>query len=482
MTSTSSSGTSDTDAPILLDWGAGPALDAFETLMWRLDAFPNLRSPVVGLELLDTAPDRERVRAAHVAGLGVIQRLRQRLVEVPLATPEWVEDRPIELDQHLSFVTLPSPGTMRQLLDVAQQFAMEPFDAWRPPWAARVVDGLEGGRAAYLLKLHHAMSDGIGIVQLLSALHSRQREPRAPRGTPTPIPATAHHTDLTGLARLSRRLRRAVKEAPRLVGGAVQSARHVLHPDAHDGADLRSRALAYLASLRRVLAPEMAAPSPLLARRSHDWHFEVLDFPLAPFKAAAKACQATLNDAFIAGLLGGLARYHRHFGIDVDAIPLGLPISMRKAGDSAGGNRFAPGQLVGRLGQATPLERMRHIGEQVQRLRQEPALAAPLAVMPVLARLPAPLVAKAMGPKMAANDLQASNVPGIRETVYFAGAQVTHLFPFAPLPGVPAMITLISHGPTCCVGLNLDSGAIEHPEVLMRGMRESFDEILALGA
>lgn len=464
----------------LLAWGEAPALDAFETMMWRLDRYPNLRSAVVAVEILDREPNAVRVRAAHAWGAQAIPRLRQKLVEVPLGTPEWVDDPDFDVNRHLAVVAAGAPGGLRRVLDIAQAFALEPFADDRPPWAARVVTGLEHDRAAYILKLHHAMSDGIGIVQLLSFLHSRQREanpgrwremdPQAPLTKATPPPAVL----------LARQWRRQIAHAPQGLGALIGRARGALM-GAGASDSLTSQAMAYLASLRRVMAPDMAEPSPLLAARNHQWRFEALSFPFAAFRAAAKACDATLNDAFIAGLLGGFARYHQHFGVDVDEMPIGLPISVRKEGDAAGGNRFAPGQLVGLLGQATPQERMRHIGEQVARLKQEPALAAPLAVMPLLTRLPSGMVAKAMGPKMAANDLQASNVPGIREPVYLAGAQVVEFYPYAPLPGVPAMVTLLTHGDQCCVGLNLDSAAITDPDAFMRCQHESFDEILELG-
>ena len=86
-----------------------------------------------------------------------------------------------------------------------------------------------------------------------------------------------------------------------------------------------------------------------------------------------------------------------------------------------------------------------------------------------------------MGPKMAANDIQMSNVPGIAEDVYMAGAKITHVYPLPPLPGCPAMVAMVSHGEHCCLGINLDRAAVTEPEVMMRCLRESFDEILALG-
>ncbi|WP_293389335.1 wax ester/triacylglycerol synthase domain-containing protein [Nevskia sp.] len=461
-----------------LDWGVAPALDAFEALMWRMDVYPHLRSAVVGIELLDRVPDRERVIAAHRWGAQAVPRLRDRLVDVPLATPEWVEDTGFDLASHLEFVRLPAPGSERQLLDHAAAFAMAPFDRKRPPWQAQVIEGLEGGRAAYILKLHHALSDGIGIVQLMSFMHSRSPEPGSRRASAATV-AAAPGGEPSPVDIWRRRLRRELDAAPGRARALLSKASRAL-ASSDDGETRLSRAARYLASARRALAPYMAPPSPLLKDRSHQWRFEVLDLPLTPFKAAAKACKATLNDAFVAGLLGGFARYHTEMGVEVDEIPIGMPINVRSEHAAGGGNHFAPGQLAGRLAGATPIERMRHIGEQVARLREEPALAAPLALMPLLVRLPQGLVAQAMGPKMAANDLQISNVPGIRDAVYLAGARVTRLYPFAPLPGVAGMIALVSHGEHCCIGLNLDARAIAEPDRLMRALRVSFDEVLAL--
>lgn len=465
--------------PIRLDWGTAPALDAFEALMWRMDVYPNLRSSVVGVEILDRAPDRARVVAAHRWGAAAVPRLRDRLVDVPLATPEWVEDAAFDLDTHLDFVRLDAPGNERQLFDHIAAFAMAPFDRERPPWQAQVIEGLEGGRAAYVLKLHHALSDGIGIVQLMSFMHSRSREPSHRRETEIPPQRLADEPSRSTIWR--RRLLRELHTAPARAQALLGTAARALRSDESDEPAL-SRAARWVASARRALVPYMAPPSPLLKDRSHHWHFEGMTVPLAELKAAAKACGASLNDAFVAGLLGGFARYHKAMGVEVDEIPIGMPINIRSAGSAAGGNHFAPGQLAGKLAGASPIERMRHIGEQVARLRDEPALAAPLALMPLLARLPAGIVAKAMAPKMAANDLQISNVPGIRDTVYLAGARVEKLYPFAPLPGVAGMITLVSHGEHCCIGLNLDARAIAKPDLLMQHLRISFDEVLALAA
>ena len=110
------------------------------------------------------------------------------MVDPPLhlGMPAWVPDPDFDLTYHLRRVRLPEPGTFDQVLELAEQVAMTPFDRARSPWEAVLVEGLEGGRAAYFLKMHHSLTDGQGGVQLLGLLHSRKREPSPDKPMPDP--------------------------------------------------------------------------------------------------------------------------------------------------------------------------------------------------------------------------------------------------------------------------------------------------------
>jgi hypothetical protein len=161
-------------------------------------------------------------------------------------------------------------------------------------------------------------------------------------------------------------------------------------------------------------------------------------------------------------------------------MPVAIPISVRRKGDAAGGNRFAAGRLAGPVGIVNPAERMAAIRTQVRAARDEPALDGAALVAPVLSRLPGAVLAQLAGGMTKANDLQASNIPGIREDVYLAGAKIERAYPFGPLPGCAAMITLLTHGETACVGVNLDPAAITDVACFGRCLVEGFNEVLAL--
>jgi diacylglycerol O-acyltransferase len=255
----------------------------------------------------------------------------------------------------------------------------------------------------------------------------------------------------------------------------VRSARHLRRPD-----HAVSGALGYGSSLRRVLADPPAEGSPLLRGRGLSRRFLAFDVAFAELRAAAKSVGASLNDAFLAGLLGGFRHYHEELGVPIETMPIAIPVSVRRPDDPAGGNRFAAVRLAGPVGLADPAARMLAIRELMLAARDEPALEGITLFAPALSRLPGALTARLAGRMTISTDLQATNVPGVREDIYLAGARVERLYGLPPLPGLPTMISLVSHGDTCCIGVNLDPAAVTEPERFGRCLAAGLAEVLAL--
>jgi diacylglycerol O-acyltransferase / wax synthase len=459
-------------------WSAAAEMDPFETVMWRSEADPRLRSPLTLVEILDQAPDAGRLLRAHDWASRIVPRFRQRVVEPPLTlgAPAWVTDGELDFGYHLQHMRLPAPGTLHQVLEIAQSIAMRPFDRARPLWEAVVINGLEGGQAAYILKAHHSITDGIGAVQLLALLHSRSREPMRGRPEPAAPPADTRTPVEILAGQAARRALDAPARAIRHSAAAAGLAARALRSPARSVAD----AIAFAFSLRRVANPATGAPSPLLRPRSLAWRFEAAEVPLTDLKAAARSAGGSVNDAFLAAVLGGFRRYHEHFSVPINTMPVAMPISLRTAADAAGGNRFAAARFAAPVAEPDPRERMRQVREFVITARAEPAVNAATLLSPALSHLPSPLVARILASMTSSNDAQVSNVPGIPYPVYMAGARITRMYPFGPLPGCAAMITLISHDGTCCIGINTDAAAITDPALFRTCLGEGIDEILAL--
>jgi HAD superfamily hydrolase (TIGR01490 family) len=459
-----------------LDWGTSPEMNPIETAMWRAEAAdPRLRANVALLELLDPAPDWDRLRAAHDWASRMVPRMRQRVLEPALGVgaPRWVTVEELDLDRHVRRIRLEQPGTMRQLLDVVGTFASAPLDRDGPLWEVLLVEGLADGRAGYVVKTHHSTTDGLGAVQLMSRLHSRSAEHDPTRPEP-PVPVAG---DASRVGVLAEQVAGTVRSAPlaalRRGAGAVGSLRRPW--------EAASQALDVARSATRTLTPPRGGSS-LLTPRGGDWRFEVLEVPLADLKAGSKAAGGSLNDGFLAAVIGGFRRYHERLGAPLDTLTVGIPISLRAQDDPQGGNRFTGARFPAPLAETDPATLVRTVREFVLSARNEsgPGVVNDL-LAPTLGWFPAPVIGAVSGWLTSANDVQVSNMPGGADPLYIAGSRIARMYPFGPLPGCGAMITLLSYQDQCCIGINLDSAAVTDPGGLVTDLQAALDEVVALG-
>ena len=461
-------------------------LSPLDYLMHRGESHPATRSAFLNLEILDGPADWGRLREAMDRASRVVIRMRQKVVIPPLPAtpPRWVVDPDFDLDYHLRRVALPAPGTLRQLLDLAEVTLQSPLDTSRALWEAVYVEGLEDGsgfRSALLTKLSHAVTDGLGGIALFEQVYDTERDPEPRPMPPVPIPRDLSGNDL---------LRRSLRQLPettfaagqRLLGRtAGTAARLITQP----GATV-TEAVRFADSARRMLSPPPAEPSPLLRRRSLVSRTVVLELPLADLRAAAKAVvvsggrTASVNDAYLAALCGGLGRYHEVLGVPVDALPLALPVSLRSGDDPASGNRFTGVTIAAPVGESDPVERMRQVREQVIARRSEPAIDVISRLAPVLSLLPDEALYEVVS-RVTPPDVQASNVPGYAQETFLAGARVDRQYGLGPLPRVGMMAILISRAGTCTVAFRYDTASFTAAEQLEKCLQAGFDEIVELG-
>ena len=459
-----------------LDWGISAEMNPLESAMWRAEAADSrLRSNVTLLEILDPAPDWDRLRGAHEWASRMVPRMRHRVVEPALGigAPRWVTVAELDLDRHVRRIRLDPPGSMRQLLDVVGEFAEAPLDRAHPLWEVLIVEGLTDGRAGYVVKTHHSTTDGLGAVQLMSKLHSRtaERDPSRPE-PPVPLPGDASPVGVLR-EQLADTVRAAPMAALRRGVGALGAARRPW--------ETAAQVVDAARSATTTLAPPKGGSS-LLTSRGGGWHLEVLEVPLAELKAGAKAAGGSLNDGFLAAVVGGFRRYHERLGAPAETLTLGIPISLRAQDDPQGGNRFTGARFPASLAEPDPATRVKAIREFVLSARNASGSGIVDGLIgPVLGWLPAPVIAAFSGSLTSANDVQVSNMPGVAHPIYIAGSRIVRMYPFGPLPGCAAMITLLSHEDQCCIGANVDAAAVTDPEGLVADLQAGLDEVVALG-
>ncbi len=453
---------------------AAPELTPMQTLLWRAERHPVQSSTSTVIIDLDRAPDWKRFVAATEWGTGLVRRLRQRVVDpvVPTAAPTWTDDPTFDLAYHLRRERVSS---REEMLAQAAQIALRPFDRSRPLWEGVLFEGPlgEGGDgAAYVLKIHHALADPLGIVQLLSMLQSGKRAhtARKPLGEMVAQPG-ADPMDLAVAG-----LRHDVTTLPE---AAMATARTLAHAATRPQAVIGS-ALRYGASVRRMLT-QTARPSPELSPRTgKKWTFLTLDAPLEPLRAVARQGGGTLDDAAVALVLGGLRRYHarRNAISSLREIPIGLRVSLDRADDL--GNRFAGALISGPLAIDDPVDRVAAVRGEVLSLHTERALEVLDAAAPALNRMPSFVGASALR-TAAVPDAFVLTLPGPPRKRYMAGAEVQGMYVLGPLPGAALTVCLVTVGDTACIGVNVDASAVADLGALRECLVEGVEEMGAPG-
>ena len=233
-----------------------------------------------------------------------------------------------------------------------------------------------------------------------------------------------------------------------------------------------------LNSLRQKEVPYPAAPAPKSGNFDSLRQLGVLEVPLADLKASAHACEATLNDAFLAAVAGGVRRYHERHEAEIGDLHVTMPLSLRTESDAIGGNRITLMRfdVPARIPRADT--RMRAIHVRAQRMRSERSLPYTQAIAGALNLLPRSYLAAMLRHV----DVLVSDVPGIPVPVWLGGAKVLVQYPFGPTIGSAVNVTLMSYVDTCAIGVDVDTGAVPDPEVFLECLREGFDEVLAVGA
>ena len=444
--------------------------DAFT---WAMETDPRLRSTVVSVVLLDRSPDWDQVRQRFDLITRKLPMFRQRVVpSPPPAPPRWEYDYDFELDYHIRRTALSGPGTLDDVLELARLAEMQDFDRARALWETTLVEGLEGGRAAVICKFHHALTDGVGGVQIAMNLFDLSEEHYASEPLPgePEVPRRSRFDGYRDAWRYNRSLvgdafSEAVKQAPRWTYDAVR----------RPISTVRSLG-ANAASVYRTVRPISHPGSALTKERGLIRHLTVHEVPREQLREAAHRCGGALNDAFVAAVAGGLRRYHEKHGVAVGDLHLSMPISLRTGDDEMGGNRITLMRFDVPVGEPDPARRIKAIHERVRAVRQERSLPYTQLIAGVLNLVPRWYI----GSVLRHVDFVASDVPGIPVPVFLGGAAVLGQYAFGPTIGASVNVTLLTYVDTCALGITVDTTAMPDYDVFHDALVAGFDEVLAL--
>jgi len=457
-----------------------PRMDWADAVMFGVEGDPVLRSVITLVILLDEEPDEGVLRSRIDRMTRAVPKLRQRAVGNPLslAPPRWEVDPNFDLDYHLRWVKAPNPdGTMRPVFTLAERMAEADFDKARPLWEMMLISGLQDGQAAFIVKIHHSVTDGIAGLQMAAMLFDLDRQgqdlgpmPTAPSGETASVGGRIRQgVDFQARTTVSD-LRSAIGTGTGFVKDAVT-----------DPLGMATSAGEMAASLSRLLAPASEPLSTVFGERSLSVYFDLIDMPLADLKKAGKASRGTLNDAFVAGVVGGLRRYHERRGTIPDALRVNMPVNLRSPADAGQqGNAWVPARFPVPMNEADPASRIQQLHPVLRQARTEPAAVLTDQVFRLLTMLPRSIATVVAGGLMKGTDFVATNVPGPPIPVYFAGAQILRMLPYAPKAGAAVNCALMSYNGVAQVGVNIDTVAVPNPQELIDDLRVGLAEVVAL--
>lgn len=447
-----------------------------EAMMWRFDKDPYLASTFANVTVVDRHIDLDRLLARMERTAVAVPRLRQRVQPAPgnFGNPMWVEDPAFDIRYHVRHVSLPAPGSMRQLLDLAMLYLVDPFERTRPLWQFIVVDGLEGGRGALIEKLHHSVSDGEGGVELAMNFLDLERDP-----APLPPLEPTEHTESgpVGATDAGQLLRSAMSDSLRIPIALLRQVRDVLSDPALLGT-LGPRVVENVRGLMAQTTDIEPARSPLWKERSLRRRLEVLSAPFSELRAASRQLGGTLNTAFVAAAADAAGAYHRRLGHPVESLRTSIAVSTRQ--EAGVSNAFSLARLLVPTGEMPVDERFAAINERLNEARNTAVNGSVATVSALGALLPTAVVTRIAKAQAQTVDFATSNVRGAGIPLFVGGAQLLHNYPVGPIGGTAFNLTLLSYLGYLDMGVNIDPSAVSQPEILVEELRRSFGELASL--
>jgi diacylglycerol O-acyltransferase len=360
-----------------------------------------------------------------------------------LRDPAWVAAEDYDAVYHVSHYALAAPGRMQDLLTLVSRVHERMLDRHRPLWELHLIEGLADGRFALYCKVHHALVDGVGALQMINTLFSKSAVESIDFRVARPR-AAAHQQQLS----LGSQLGKAGRELQKHYAALPQMS-------------------ALLASMGRdaLLGKKDTPPLPFTAPRTLfntevDSRRKIIlsELPLKRVRALAKACNGTVNDVLVAVCGGALRQYLRQQkALPKDTLEAGVPMSIKRP-DQQSGNQVS--FLICPLftNEADPLRRLQRVIKVSSKAKQDMRAMTVTAAQDFTNALMMPTILLTLTGQTSkirpALNAIVSNVPGSREPLYLDGASLEQLYPLSVVTdGMALNITVVSYLNKLCVAI-----------------------------
>ncbi|MFF4182451.1 wax ester/triacylglycerol synthase family O-acyltransferase [Streptomyces sp. NPDC001691] len=390
-----------------------------------------------------------------------IPRLRMcvRGVWLPVGGAAWVADKDFDVRRHVRRVPLPAGDFHAEAARTAGELMERPLERGLPPWRMYVLTSEEDRAFAVLVKLHHALADGMRAVAIGAGILDQLAGPSTRRRRPVPP--------------------RSWLPGPRQVAGF-----------ARDRVNELTRAVGIGASVMRASRLELGAGSALAADSSGTRRLATAVLDHDDVQRVRRAEGGTANDVLLAVVAGGLRRWllERDSALP-GAQPRALvPVSRRRPGAPPGsGNKLSAYLLGLPVAEPDPLARLALVRTAMDRNKAAGPGRGAGAVALLADQLP-PL-AHRFGAPLAGNaarllfDLLVTSVPLPRSQLSLGGCPLRAIYPMAPLArGQSLAIALSTYGGRVHIGLVADGKAVPDLDRLAACFGQDLAELLKASA
>jgi WS/DGAT/MGAT family acyltransferase len=443
---------------------------------------------VVVLEPLPGVSPFPVMRRVFEERLHLLPPLRRRLVEGPLelGDPHWIEDPAFDLDNHLRRAAIPAPGSMRELAEFVGDFASRPLERSKPLWEVVLVEGVEGGNVATVIKVHHAAMDGGRVVALLLGQlfdptpEVRPAPPPGAEWTPDPVPSLAWLAADTARSLAARPLH-ALRAIADVATAIVQVAR----------AQVRAHVASQGAAARLFEAPTTPFNGALTPHRS----VAFADVAFDDVKTIKRAFGTTINDVVLAASCSALRWWLlAHGGLPERPLVANVPVTVRAEGEEDAGNRVSMILVHLPVQIDDPIERLMAIRTETRSAKARHGqvhgdvfqkftdVVLDITVPWLLTHLVGLYTSTHLADRLPFLwNLVISNLPGPAMPLYCGGAKALRIYPLGPVQqGSGLNVTVLSTMGRLCFGAIACKEMMPDVENVATGFVEAIGELRRL--
>jgi hypothetical protein len=189
-------------------------------------------------------------------------------------------------------------------------------------------------------------------------------------------------------------------------------------------------------------------------------------------------------DVLLTAVARAVGAWHDAHGMrQVSELMTLVPITLRPRAHqglgAATGNRATGIAIRLPIRGADPVSLFREIHERVQERKEHPAVESLPALAEAVAVLPRSLYRTLAHLGSGGVNLIVTNVPGIMQTRYLAGAEIIAGYPFAPVaPHCPVSVALYGYRESLFVGLDADGTSMPDLAEFREMLRDSFATVI----